>query len=362
MNQKFTTTNFTSTDTKNVLIVGFDNFSYILMNENNEADLGYYKFEKSDDSFQAYRWLEERLAENPNSDTAVICSYNFLQEDNFNLLKNIQLNKSLKTLPFLVVCEEEEFDLDREIALKMGIDDCYTEPVNWSDLRVRLEFLFSFKADLMKAAGQPEENMTINVPVGKRVFDIVFASAVLLALAPVLLTIALLIRCGSSGPIIYRSKRIGRGYQEFDFLKFRSMCVDADAKRCEVAHLNNYDGGAFLKVKNDPRITTVGKFIRKTSLDELPQLWNVIRGDMSIVGNRPLPLDEAAAVTKDEWALRFGAPAGITGLWQTVPTGKDTMSVEERIGLDIEYAKKFSLLMDARIISRTLPAMIQKGE
>jgi len=350
MNQKFTTSNLTSSDTKNVLIVGFDNFSYILMNENKEADLGYYKFEKSDDSFKAYRWLEARIAENPSTETAVICSYDFLQEDNFNLLKNIQLNKTLKTLPFLVVCEEEAFDLDREIALKMGIDDCYTEPVRWNDLRARLEFLFSYKADLMEASGQPDEDMTIKVPVGKRVFDIVFASAVLLALAPVLLTIALLIRLGSKGPIIYRSKRIGRGYQEFDFLKFRSMCVDADAKRSEVAHLNNYEG-AFLKVKNDPRVTTVGKFIRKTSLDELPQLWNVIRGDMSIVGNRPLPLDEAEAVTKDTWALRFGAPAGITGLWQTVPTGKDTMSVEERIGLDIEYANKF-----------TLPAMIQKGE
>jgi len=362
MNQKFTTSTLTSTtDIKNVLIVGFDNFSYILMNENNEADLGYYKFEKSDDSFKAYRWLEARIAENSCSKTAVICSYNFLQEDNFNLLKNIQLNKNLKTLPFLVVSEEEEFDLDREIALKMGIDDCYTEPVRWNDLRARLEFLFSFKADLIKAANLPEEDVTIKMPIGKRAFDIFFASCVLLALAPVLLIIALLIRIGSKGPIIYRSKRIGRGYQEFDFLKFRSMCVDADTKRAEVAHLNNYEG-AFLKVKNDPRVTNIGKFIRKTSLDELPQLWNVIRGDMSIVGNRPLPLDEAEAVTRDGWALRFGAPAGITGLWQTVPTGKDTMSMEERIGLDIEYAKKFSFLMDARIISRTLPAMIQKGE
>jgi len=221
-----------------------------LLNENNPDDLGHYKFEKSDDSFKAYRWLEGQMAENSNSETAIICSYTFLQKDNFNLLKNIQLNKNLKTLPFLVISEEEEFDLDREIALKMGIDDCYTEPVRWNDLRTRLEFLFSFKADLMMAADQPEEDMTIKMPIGKRAFDIFFASCVLLALAPVLLTIALLIRIGSKGPIIYRSKRIGRGYQEFDFLKFRSMCVDADAKRAEVAHLNNYEG-AFLKVKKE---------------------------------------------------------------------------------------------------------------
>jgi len=197
MNKKFTTTKLTSSEVKNILVVGFDNFSYILLNENNPDDLGHYKFEKSDDSFKAYRWLEGQMAENSNSETAIICSYTFLQKDNFNLLKNIQLNKNLKTLPFLVISEEEEFDLDREIALKMGIDDCYTEPVRWNDLRTRLEFLFSFKADLMMAADQPEEDMTIKMPIGKRAFDIFFASCVLLALAPVLLTIALLIRIGS---------------------------------------------------------------------------------------------------------------------------------------------------------------------
>ena len=94
----------------------------------------------------------------------------------------------------------------------------------------------------------------------------------------------------------------------------------------------------------------------------MPQLFNVLRGEMSIVGNRPLPLYEAEQVTKDEWARRFLCPAGLTGLWQVSPNGKDTMSVEERIGLDIEYAKEFSFLMDAKIISRTLPAMIQRGE
>lgn len=361
MNQKFTTTELTSTNTKKILVIGFDSYSYILLNENQDQDYGHYQFEKSNNSFKAYRWLEESVASNPEEAVAVICNYNFLRKDNFNLLKNIQLNKLLKTMPFLVVAEEEEFDLDREIALKMGIDDCYTEPVRWNDLRDRLEFLFNFKPALIQASKKEEESLTIKMPIGKRIFDIVFASTILICLGPILLVIALLIKIGSKGPVIYRSKRIGRGYQEFDFLKFRSMCNDADAKRSEVAHLNNYSG-AFLKVKNDPRVTKIGYFIRKTSIDELPQLWNVIRGDMSIVGNRPLPLDEAEAVTKDEWARRFAAPAGITGLWQTVPSGKDTMSVEERIGHDIEYARNFSFAMDARIIGRTPLSMIQKGE
>lgn len=364
MNQSFTRS-LKTTDVKKILVVGFDNYSYILLNENKEEDFGYYKFEKINDSFSAYKWLEEHI--NANAEPiAVICNFNFLQTDNFNLLKNIQLHNEMKKLPFIVIAEEAEFNIDREHALKMGIDDCYFEPVNWNDLRARLEFLFSFKPQLIEAGTQPEEDLTFKMPIGKRIFDIAFASAILLVISPVLLIIAVLIKMESKGPVIYRSKRIGRGYQQFDFLKFRSMCVDADAKRKEVAHLNNYNSGdkngAFLKVKNDPRVTRIGKFIRKTSIDELPQLWNVIRGEMSIVGNRPLPLSEAEAVTKDEWARRFNAPAGLTGLWQTVPTGKDTMSVEERIGLDIEYARDFSFAMDARIISRTLPAMIQRGE
>lgn len=363
MNPSFTRT-INAADVKKILVVGFDNYSYILLNENKE-DFGYYKFEEINDSFQAYRWLEQNIHANAEP-VAVICNFKFLQNDQFQLLKNIQLHGELKQLPFIIVAEETEFNIDREEALKMGIDDCYFEPVNWNDLRVRLEFLLEFKPQLLEAGNRPEEDLTFKMPLGKRIFDIAFASAILLVISPVLLIIAVLIKMESKGPIIYRSKRIGRGYQQFDFLKFRSMCVDADAKRKEVAHLNNYnaDGknGAFLKVKNDPRVTRVGKFIRKTSIDELPQLWNVIRGEMSIVGNRPLPLSEAKAVTKDEWARRFQAPAGLTGLWQTVPSGKDTMSVEERIGLDIEYARDFSFAMDAKIISRTLPAMIQRGE
>ncbi|MFQ5445545.1 MAG: sugar transferase, partial [Saprospiraceae bacterium] len=194
--------------------------------------------------------------------------------------------------------------------------------------------------------------------------DILLASIALLALSPLLLLIALLIMIESRGPVIYRSQRVGTGYRVFDFLKFRSMYKDADKRLNDLKHLNQYvsgdnRGGLFLKFNNDPRVTFIGRLIRKTSLDELPQLFNVLMGDMSIVGNRPLPLYEAELLTKDAWAQRFLAPAGLTGLWQVTKRGKKNMSSEERIGLDVSYAHSHSFWNDLKIILRTFPAMIQ---
>ena len=183
-----------------------------------------------------------------------------------------------------------------------------------------------------------------------------------------LLLIAIGIKLTSKGPILYSSKRAGTAYKVFDFLKFRSMVVDADKKLKELEHLNQYSENAsgststFKKIKNDPRVTSIGKFIRKTSLDELPQLINVLRGDMSIIGNRPLPLYEAKELTTDvdDYAMRFIAPAGLTGLWQVSKRGKSDMSDEERIQLDVQYAKEHSFAMDIKILAKTLPAMIQE--
>ena len=134
-----------------------------------------------------------------------------------------------------------------------------------------------------------------------------------------------------------------------------------------LAHLNQYNADnkdskapTFMKLANDPRVTGIGKIIRKTSIDELPQLINVLKGDMSIVGNRPLPLYEAEKLTVDGWSTRFRAPAGLTGLWQISKRGKSDMSVEERIQMDIDYAKDYSIWMDLKIILKTLPAMIQE--
>jgi lipopolysaccharide/colanic/teichoic acid biosynthesis glycosyltransferase len=200
----------------------------------------------------------------------------------------------------------------------------------------------------------------------KRIFDITFSALALCLLSPVFLLVALAIRIESRGPVFYISKRAGMGYRIFDFYKFRTMHVDADKSMDEYTHLNQYAvngtaGPLFFKINNDPRITKVGAFLRNTSIDELPQLINVLIGDMSLVGNRPLPLYEAATLTTDDCAKRFMAPAGITGLWQIKKRGKENMSVEERISLDIDYAEQSNFMYDLWIIANTPSALIQKS-
>src|SRR4029077_6095784 len=188
----------------------------------------------------------------------------------------------------------------------------------------------------------------------------------LLLLSPVFILIAIAIRVESKGPILYISKRAGRGYKIFDFFKFRTMLAGADNRIHELSHLNQYaeseaNDPSFFKINNDPRITRVGEFLRNTSLDELPQLFNVLLGDMSLVGNRPLPLYEAETLTTDTTAERFLAPAGITGLWQIKKRGRMNMSVDERISLDIDYANHSNLLFDMWIMAHTPQALMQKA-
>jgi lipopolysaccharide/colanic/teichoic acid biosynthesis glycosyltransferase len=244
------------------------------------------------------------------------------------------------------------------------------------------------------------------VPFAKRLFDIVFAFFILLLLSPLFLIIIILLKIESKGPVFYSSKRVGMGYEIFNFYKFRSMYVDADKRLKEFAHLNQYNEGskndspiddtkntysedisdhetflvgdnemisetifieqqrdkkdkAFIKIKNDPRITKVGRFIRKTSIDELPQLVNVLKGDMSIVGNRPIPLYEAEVLTSDNYSERFLAPAGITGLWQVTKRGKSDMSNEERKQLDNTYARTYTFWGDIVLLLKTAKALLQ---
>ena len=198
----------------------------------------------------------------------------------------------------------------------------------------------------------------------RRCFDILVASILLILLAPLFLLIAIAVTTESGGPVFYISKRAGKGYRIFNFYKFRTMFTGSDQHLVELAHLNQYRGSChpkFFKVENDPRITGVGRFLRNSSLDELPQLINVLTGDMSLVGNRPLPLYEAETLTTNMLADRFLAPAGITGLWQIKKRGGDLMSDEERIRLDIAYVNNSNFIYDLWIMANTPQALIQKA-
>jgi lipopolysaccharide/colanic/teichoic acid biosynthesis glycosyltransferase len=199
----------------------------------------------------------------------------------------------------------------------------------------------------------------------KRLVEMTISSLILIILSPLFLLISLAIKAETKGAIFYVSKRAGRGYRIFNFIKFRTMRAGADKNIDEYSHLNKYGslsgtGPNFIKINNDPRVTRVGAILRKSSLDELPQLINVLLGDMSLVGNRPLPLYEASTLTTDACAQRFMAPAGITGLWQIKKRGKVNMSVEERINLDIDYANKSNFMFDLWIMANTPSALFQK--
>jgi len=221
-----------------------------------------------------------------------------------------------------------------------------------------------FKPKLVEIS--KEVDTDYRMPTSKRMIDILVSGTMLLMLSPIMLAIVIAIKLGSKGPVIYKSKRVGTGYKVFDFYKFRSMRVDADKMLIELSTKNQYaneDGGtkaAFVKIKNDPRITKLGNFLRNSSLDELPQLFNILWGDMSLVGNRPLPVYEAEMLTSNEWSMRFLGPAGLTGLWQISKRGKTQMSERERKKLDNFYAQNYSFWLDLKILLKTIPAAIQK--
>ncbi|MDP4218101.1 MAG: sugar transferase, partial [Bacteroidota bacterium] len=237
-------------------------------------------------------------------------------------------------------------------------------------LQTKIRFLRKMKSGRAKSATPRIEERQLqgmaSGPLLKRLFDILISAIALIILSPLFLLIALAIKLESSGPVFYISKRAGRGYRIFNFFKFRTMEHGADKKINELTHLNQYGfnnnhrSPVFFKISNDPRITRVGSFLRNTSLDELPQLINVFLGNMSLVGNRPLPLYEAVALTTDDYAARFMAPAGITGLWQIKKRGNKDMSAEERIHIDIDYASKCNFVYDLWIIANTPSALLQK--
>lgn len=292
---------------------------------------------------------------------AILLSDSFLSKlisENFESHKK---EAGFKAIP-LIIFSESKNEQTKDFAHSIGADEYFYEPIKFKSLIPRIKFYKRLKeAGFSKADSILNDDKEYKMYFLKRAFDISVSLSILLAVSPILLLTALIIKLESKGPIFYISKRAGTNYKIFDFYKFRSMQVDADAQLEKLKETANQyqDGNQFVKIKNDPRVTRVGNFIRNTSIDELPQLINVLKGDMSIVGNRPLPLYEAQLLTTDEHAERFLGPAGITGLWQTLKRGKGEMSAEERIMLDRIYVRKNSLIFDFKLMINTIPALLQ---
>jgi lipopolysaccharide/colanic/teichoic acid biosynthesis glycosyltransferase len=302
----------------------------------------------------------------------IIIQHGFRTEDLTGFF--LALQQKIQLIPVIIEGNGATESALQQLKYISFIDDVFTlNENNVSQLIKKIGFLKKMKAST-PAESNNALDMLPNQEEGqirhysKKLFDILVSLIAIVVLAPVFLIIAALIKLESRGPVLYCSPRVGRGYRVFNFYKFRTMEVGADSKVHDLYHLNQYNtvtdkkSPLFFKVTNDPRVTKLGNFLRHTSLDELPQFFNVLKGDMSIVGNRPLPLYEAETLTTDKWAKRFLAPAGITGLWQIRKKANKNMSIEDRINLDMDYADKYNFAYDLWILANTPTALLQKDE
>lgn len=379
---------------------------------------GEYNIRYINDPEQALNWLAVHQPD------LIICDIEMPQINGFDFLCKVREREGAPMPPFIMLSAKSE-SRERIRCYKMGAQDYLTKPFNPEELELLIKknlipieaATASCRKTILLHEKRNPCSTNYNMPVSKRLFDIIMATLALLVAAPLLLLVMAAIRIESKGSVYYTSKRVGR--RVFNFYKLRSMRMGADNElkklakeknqydslqkksiisfdsicpRCSPLPANQYcspliyinkqhiceywytqqkiqiqqQHAAFIKIVNDPRITRIGKWIRNTSIDELPQLFNVLKGDMSIVGNRPLPLYEAELLTIDALSKRFLAPAGITGLWQIELRGRGgNLSEEERLRLDNEYADHFrngrySFWYDIKLILKTIPALFQK--
>jgi lipopolysaccharide/colanic/teichoic acid biosynthesis glycosyltransferase len=241
----------------------------------------------------------------------------------------------------------------------VGRDNGATENAGGTDL---MPFFLQGVSDGLQPpdAGAPgvEVLLVHRLPFWKRIIDLIGAGIGLLMLAPIMAIIAIAIKGTSKGPILFKQRRAGLGGQPFYIYKFRTMIVDAEQQKAALRKFSEQDGPAF-KLTNDPRITRIGKFLRETSLDELPQLWNVLLGDMSLVGPRPLPMDESAAC--DRWQRRrLDVTPGLTCIWQV--KGRSRVTFAELMRMDVNYIRRRTIWHDVKILAETIPAvLLRKG-
>jgi lipopolysaccharide/colanic/teichoic acid biosynthesis glycosyltransferase len=370
-------------------------------------------------------------------ETAQICTQHVANEHFLVFFERGVLSEDITAITYLrkksrniyiVLITESISPEERKTYIECGVNDTIKKGATVTELNKKILFISERENILFDDEAPKYGILKFKIPVWKRLFDIVFSCLAIIILSPVFILTAIAIRLESKGPILFKSKRVGTNYTIFEFLKFRSMYVDAEQQLQDLSKdRNQYAGAAspddesqevkstitaplgeqaeldmmnmglesdmmisdeeimlvgddyvvaesdfnkkkeeeinnaFVKIENDPRVTKVGRFIRKYSIDELPQLFNILKGDMSIVGNRPLPLYEAEKLTADSSIDRFMAPAGLTGLWQVEERGRGgMMSAEERKQLDITYGQTYNFMLDMKIIFRTLTAFVQK--
>lgn len=256
------------------------------------------------------------------------------------------------------------FALEREEALalatradQMGVK-VYQVPFTWGAASPRLDLARVGDLQLIDLTALAYPGAAAQL---KRVMDVTLVLLGGLLISPLLLAVAAAIRLQDGGPVFFVQPRAGRGGRQFPFFKFRSMQVDADRRRDELSPRNEADGPLF-KMANDPRVTPLGRFLRRWSIDELPQIWNVLRGDMNLVGPRPLPMEDLDGVEHDPeisyWLeLRGKVKPGITGAWQVM--GRSDLGFQEMVQLDIAYVQDWSLWLDVVILLKTLPAVLR---
>ncbi|MCL6524167.1 MAG: sugar transferase [Thermoflavifilum sp.] len=353
---------------KEVLYIGSQSFALIEKLVSLE-----YQVHHESNLFLAWEELMCIVTEKRTIPNAILCDFHVSLQELYIFLNNLNRYSCFQNIPiFLLVNRKEEIDYNKIFRPPLDrVDDFIfiDSSAYVVDYKIRFYSFFN-QARVHNSIISEPSRKSLNEIIDaflKRAFDLVMASLLLIVLSPLLLLVALAIKIDSCGPIFYVSLRVGKGFKIFKFYKFRTMVASADKQLPHLIHLNQYHKKStqdpeFIKIKNDPRITRVGKFLRKTSIDELPQLWNVIKGDMSLVGNRPLPIYEATTLTTDIFSTRFMAPAGITGLWQISKNKKANMKASERIQLDIQYASQRNFLSDMKILFSTPMAMIQKEE
>lgn len=278
---------------------------------------------------------------------------------------------------FALVCDFKRFssyvraNVVDEVVIALPLSSCYVEAsriVSLCEEQGIVTHCLSNLFDLKLTGVKPEPldyDSLITFRVGalqgwgimfKRFLDIIISLSCLIFLAPLIVITSILTKLTSRGPVFFIQKRLGLNKRLIGVFKFRTMVQDAEEKQAELEHLNEVSGPVF-KIKNDPRITPLGRFLRKTSIDELPQLFNVLKGDMSLVGPRPLPVRDYQGFNKDWQRRRFSIRPGITCLWQI--NGRSSVQFDRWMELDMEYIDRWSVWLDMKILIRTIPAVLR---